>query len=104
MRRARDTRIETVPASRSRSARTCSALAIALLVLFCLGTRWGQSYITLAAKSWGAWKSGRQLTIERRRAVIYDGTYAALLYIREMTPPDAVILLPPFRDGSTRPG
>jgi len=73
----------------------CSIVALILLALFCVGTRWGRSYLEFAGKSWGAGKAGRRLSLERRQSVIYDQTYPVLLYVREMTPPDAVILMPP---------
>jgi hypothetical protein len=78
-----------------RSSLLCSTLLLALLTLFCAGTRWGRSYVELAAKSVDAWRNGRQLPLERREVAIYDGTYPVLLYLREVTPPDAVILMPP---------
>jgi hypothetical protein len=72
-----------------------SAVLLLALALFCAVTRWGESYVTFAAKSWGAWVSGRQLPLARRALVIYDKTYPVLLYLDEVAPPDAVILFPP---------
>jgi len=80
---------------RDRSPILGSLVLVALLVLFCIGTVWGRSYLNFASRSWGAWKAGRLLSLERRQSVIYDPTYPVLLYLREVTPPDAVILMPP---------
>lgn len=79
----------------SRASLYGSLLALLLLVLFCVGTRWGGSYLNFARRSWGAAQSGPRLPLARRQAAIYDATYPVLLYLREATPPDAVILMPP---------
>jgi hypothetical protein len=72
-----------------------SAALLLALTLFCAFTRWGGSYVTFAAKSWGAWENGRRLPLARRELVIYDKTFPVLLHIDEVTPPDAVVLMPP---------
>ncbi len=72
-----------------------SAVALLLLLLFFLGTRWGESYVNLASKTWHAWRNGVRVAPERRRLAVYDATYPVLLYARELSPPDATILLPP---------
>jgi len=66
-----------------------------LLTLFCLATHWGSSWVTLAGKTWGVWMSGHQLSYADRQLAIYDRSYPALVHLRDATPPDAVILLPP---------
>ena len=83
-------------AARNSRPLIASAGLLALLVLFCLFTRWGHTYPTFAAKTWVVWRSGHRMSVEERRAAVYDSTYSVLLYIRDSTPPDAVILLPPI--------
>jgi len=52
-------------------------------------------YPTLAANTQKVWAGGSVLTAADRRFRFYDETYPVLLFIREHTPPDAVVLLPP---------
>ena len=72
-----------------------SAVLLLLLGLFCATTHWGRNYPLFAQRTWIVWSSGRALPVERRREMTYDSTYPVLMYIKESTPPDAVILLPP---------
>jgi len=72
-----------------------SGLLILLLVLFVTGTRWGRGFTTIAGRTWIVWSHGSQMPFEARSAAAYEPTYMTLLFIRDSTPPDAVILLPP---------
>lgn len=72
-----------------------SGLLILLLVLFVTGTKWGRGFTTLAGRTWIVWSHGRHMTYEARCAAAYEPTYMTLLFIRDSTPPGAVILLPP---------
>ncbi|MBM3316772.1 MAG: hypothetical protein FJY75_02865 [Candidatus Eisenbacteria bacterium] len=81
--------------ARLLSPRLASLLLVALLILFCAGTRWGRTYPRFAGRSWHALDSGLRVSAEARRRGVLDQTYPFLLYLREMTPPGAVILLPP---------
>jgi hypothetical protein len=72
-----------------------TAILLAAVLLFCITTHWGRNYSTFARKTWIVWTEGRALTGEERRRMLYDETYPGLVYLRENTPPDAVILLPP---------
>jgi hypothetical protein len=74
-----------------------SAALLFLVLCFCGLTKWGRTYPTFAHKTWVTWSAGHRLTAEERRLQGYDDTYPVLLYVRENTPPDAVILLPPGR-------
>lgn len=88
-------RKRTASRADSRASLYGSLLALLLLALFCLGTSWGRSYLNFASRSWGALQSAPRLPLARRQSAIYDATYPVLLYLREVTPPDAVILMPP---------
>ena len=72
-----------------------SAILLALVVLFCALTQWGRNYPVFAKKSWIVWSTGRSLPLAQRREMAYDETYPVLMYIKENSPEDAVILLPP---------
>jgi hypothetical protein len=86
------------PPGLRRSARRAflsSLLLAGFLVLFCSTTRWGRTYPTFARKTWILLETGNSLSAENRRIQSYDETYPVLLYIRDTTPEDAVILFPP---------
>jgi hypothetical protein len=70
-------------------------ILIGLVILFCLTTRWGGRYVDLAVRSYHAVRIASARTVEQRRLDLLDATYPLLLYLREFTPPDAVILFPP---------
>lgn len=72
-----------------------SGLLILLLVLFVTGTRWGGGFTTFAQRTWIVWSHGRGLSYEARCAAAYEPTFMTLLFLRDNTPPDAVVLLPP---------
>ncbi len=78
-----------------RRSRVYSSVLILLVILFCAVTRWGRGYPTFLHRTWILWSSGRSLPDEARRISGYDSTYPIALYLKENTPPDAVILLPP---------
>ncbi len=78
-----------------RGGALCSIVLLALLLLFCLTTEGGRTYAKFAARSWETWHKGRGLTADQKRLSLYDATYPLLLYLREYTPSEAVILLPP---------
>jgi hypothetical protein len=77
--------------------RAASLILLSLVVVFCATTHWGRTYPTFIKKTWIVWSSGRVLTAEQRRLQLYDQTYPAVLYVRENTPENAVILLPPSK-------
>jgi hypothetical protein len=60
-------------------------------------THWGRTYPTLARRSLVVLRSALSLSPEERRLQLYDQTYPFILYLRDNTPEDAVILLPPTR-------
>jgi hypothetical protein len=70
-------------------------LALAVLLAFLYATHWGETLRDMSWRSWVAYKTGRQLSLERRRALLLDDTYPVLLEVNKRTPPDAVILFPP---------
>lgn len=83
------------PSRRWGSPRLAALVLGTILVLFAIVTRWGATYPRLADRTWRALDSGLKVSAEARRRAVLDETYPFLLYVREMTPPDAVILLPP---------
>jgi hypothetical protein len=89
----------------TRSPAFASLVLIVLLVIGCLGTRVGYSYLTLVGKAYQSAKNGFQERLPTH--LFYDETYMVLRYIVDQTPEDAVILLPPrqfiidkYHDGS----
>jgi hypothetical protein len=78
-------------------SRLWSGALVLALVLFCAATRWGRTYPRLVHRTGVVLSTGLGLTAEERRVAVYDETYPVLLYIRDNTPPDAVVCLPPRR-------
>lgn len=78
-----------------RLAARNSLLLLALLALFCATTRWGGRYVDLVSRSYHALRIASARSVDERKRDLLDETYPLLLYIREFTPPDAVILFPP---------
>jgi hypothetical protein len=72
-----------------------SLILLAVLVVFCAATRWGRTYPTFAHKTWILLRSAGSVSAEDRRVQAYDETYPVLLYIKDTTPPETVMLFPP---------
>lgn len=70
-------------------------VSVAVLAAFLFGTYWGEVLRDISWRSWIAFKTGRQFSIEKRMELLLDSTYPVLLEINRRTPPDAVILFPP---------
>jgi hypothetical protein len=79
----------------SSGATSASLVLLVLLAAFCGLTRWGRTFPALLDKSWIVLRSGTIMTAEERRLQLYEPTYPVVLYLRDSTPEDAVILLPP---------
>jgi len=79
----------------SRSRFLHSGLLLALLVLFCLTTQWGSGYVVFIEKTWKIWRAVTPLPLVQRWALRYDETFQWLLLLRDKTPDESVILLPP---------
>jgi hypothetical protein len=81
--------------SRPRSGIAPALVLLLILVLFCAVTRWGRTYPQFASRTVRALVTGLGVDAEARRRAVLDETYPFLLYLREVTPPQSVILLPP---------
>lgn len=78
-----------------RESLLASAVLLLVLAVFCAGTRWGRTYPTFVKRTSILLRSAPSLAPESRRVQLYDSTYPVILYLRDNTPEDAVILLPP---------
>ena len=92
---ARSRPADPTPSGWSGAPPAASLILLVLVGVFCATTHWGRNYPIFARKSWITWSEGRALPLEQRRQMLYDQTYPVLVYMRDNTPPDAVILLPP---------
>ena len=88
---------EAPPARSAREAWLASALLLLLFAAFCLTPNWGRILPEAWRQTGEIWREGTKHTAAARRAIFYDETYPVLWYLRENTPPDAVILLPPTK-------
>ena len=88
--------LDAVDGGLSRRPLLASSVLITALVLFCIFTHWGDTYTEFAINAWKALKVSRAYPMERRREALYGDTYDLLRSLRDATPPDAVILLPPI--------
>ncbi len=86
-----------------RRAVVPSALLLGLIALLAIFSDWVGTYPTMAVRSSILFRSAPSMTAEQRRMASYDETYPVLRFLRESTPSEAVILLPPekFIDENT---
>jgi hypothetical protein len=72
-----------------------SGALLAILVSLLALTDLGDTYPQFADSAIRAWQRGHPMTFAHRQRAIYHETFRVLMYIRECSSPDAVILLPP---------
>jgi hypothetical protein len=72
-----------------------SGALLAILVVLLALTDLGATYPQFAQSAIRTWQRGQRMTFEQRQRAFYHETFQVLLYIRECSAPDAVILLPP---------
>ncbi len=72
-----------------------SGILLAILIPVLALTNLGATYPRFASTAIRTWQKGRKMTFEQRQQAIYHETFQVLRYVHEVTPPDAVILLPP---------
>ena len=77
-----------------RSVAYSGAFLVILIPILAL-TNLGATYPRFAKTTIRTWQQGCRMTFEQRQRAIYHETFQVLMYMRECTPPDAVILLPP---------
>lgn len=85
------------PVRGAREAWLFSGLLLLLFAAFCLTPNWGRILPEAWRQTGQILHDGTEMTAAERRALFYDETYPVLWYLRENTPADAVILLPPSR-------
>lgn len=85
------------PARGAREAWLYSGLLLLLFAAFCLTPNWGRILPEAWRQTGQILHEGAVMTAAERRALFYDETYPVLWYLRENTPAEAVILLPPSK-------
>lgn len=70
-------------------------LVILAWLLWTPGGRYHRTYYEKTAVSWRAWNQARLLPYRDRWHAVYDQSYRYLLFLRDTTPSDAIIQLPP---------